>query len=132
MQAMRLAPNPVLPAKTPDNPQPNKRRIDRWHAHNADVATYCYDEGDDMPGGDERLERCAACGHIFDTEDSEPEDDASDPARRQKPPPRAANLLARGAHRLVREGNETSGQGKAWRWCLAKTARLLRRKPDAD
>lgn len=37
--------------------------------------TYCYDEGDDMPGGDERMERCAACGHIFDIEDALPEDD---------------------------------------------------------
>ena len=37
--------------------------------------TYCYDEGDDMPGGDERLERCAACGAVFDIEDESPEDD---------------------------------------------------------
>ena len=37
--------------------------------------TYCYDEGDDMAGGDERLERCAACGLIFDVEDHAPEED---------------------------------------------------------
>ena len=37
--------------------------------------TFCYDEGDDMPGGDERLERCAACGHILTPRIPEPEDD---------------------------------------------------------
>lgn len=42
--------------------------------------TYLYDEGDDMPGGDERLERCAACGHIFDIEDAAPEDEDDMPA----------------------------------------------------
>ena len=42
--------------------------------------TYCYDEGDDMTGGDERLERCAACGAVFDIEDSAPEDEDETPA----------------------------------------------------
>ncbi len=37
--------------------------------------TYLYDEGDDMPGGDERLYRCAACGAVFDIEDEAPEED---------------------------------------------------------
>lgn len=37
--------------------------------------TYLYDEGDDMPGGDERLYRCAACGSVFDIEDEAPEED---------------------------------------------------------
>lgn len=36
--------------------------------------TYCY-EGDDMAGGDEQLERCAACGRVFDIEDHAEEDD---------------------------------------------------------
>ncbi len=42
--------------------------------------TYLYDEGDDMPGGDERLYRCAACGEIFDVEDEAPEEE-DEPAR---------------------------------------------------
>lgn len=37
---------------------------------------YTYDEGwDGDPCGDEALERCAACGHIFDISDATPEDD---------------------------------------------------------
>lgn len=41
--------------------------------------TYLYDEGDDMPGGDERLYRCAACGAVFDIEDEAPEEDDEPP-----------------------------------------------------
>jgi hypothetical protein len=37
--------------------------------------TYQYDDSWDGFGSTEGLERCAACGHIFDIEDSEPEDD---------------------------------------------------------
>ena len=40
--------------------------------------TYSYDEGDSMLGGDETLERCAACGFIFDVEDHAYEDDEED------------------------------------------------------
>ncbi len=46
--------------------------------------TYLYDEGDDMPGGDERLYRCAACGAVFDIEDEAPEED-DEPALTQNP-----------------------------------------------
>lgn len=36
----------------------------------------CYEYNDDDMGlGDDRLERCAACGEIFDIEDHAPEDD---------------------------------------------------------
>lgn len=36
----------------------------------------CYDYNDDDMGlGDDRLERCAACGEIFDIEDHADEDD---------------------------------------------------------
>jgi len=37
--------------------------------------TYQYDTGDDSGQCDENLERCAACGHVFDIEESEPEDE---------------------------------------------------------
>lgn len=37
--------------------------------------SYQYDDGDDDLPDDERIERCAACGHIFDIEDELPEDD---------------------------------------------------------
>ena len=43
------------------------------------------------PGGDERLERCAACGHIFDTEDSEPKMTNNPKRGGQKTATRAAN-----------------------------------------
>lgn len=39
---------------------------------------YQYDGGggfDGIDGFDERLERCAACGEVFDIEDEAPEDD---------------------------------------------------------
>jgi hypothetical protein len=37
---------------------------------------YTYDEGTDCgEASDERLERCAACRHVFDIEDSADEDD---------------------------------------------------------
>lgn len=42
--------------------------------------TYLYDEGDDLPGGDERLYRCAACGAIFDLEDELDEEEDPQPA----------------------------------------------------
>jgi hypothetical protein len=37
--------------------------------------TYQYDPGDDLEQTDERLERCAACRHVFDIEDSADEDE---------------------------------------------------------
>lgn len=37
--------------------------------------TYEYDDSCEGFGGTEGLERCAACGHIFDFEDSGPEED---------------------------------------------------------
>jgi hypothetical protein len=37
--------------------------------------TYQYDDGDDCGMADDNLERCAACGEIFDREDEAPEDD---------------------------------------------------------
>lgn len=46
--------------------------------------TYLYDEGDDLPGGDERLYRCAACGSVFDVEDEAPEED-DEPASHNNP-----------------------------------------------
>lgn len=37
---------------------------------------YQYDDGaDDCGPGDDSLERCAACGHVFDVEDHAQEDD---------------------------------------------------------
>lgn len=44
---------------------------------------YSYDGGadDSEPFGDE-LQRCAACGHVFDIEDSAPEDDEPDEPQR--------------------------------------------------
>jgi hypothetical protein len=36
---------------------------------------YQYDDGFDYGQSDEGLERCAACGEIFDAEDAAPEDD---------------------------------------------------------
>ena len=39
--------------------------------------TYQYDDGWDEMSSSDDLERCAACGHIFDIEDSAPEDDDS-------------------------------------------------------
>lgn len=36
---------------------------------------YQYDGGHDCGLDDERLERCSACGHIFDIEDHTPEDE---------------------------------------------------------
>lgn len=38
---------------------------------------YPYNDADFGPD-DEALERCAACGHIFDVEDGLPEDDDDD------------------------------------------------------
>ena len=37
--------------------------------------TYQYDNGDDLGTDDENLERCAACGEVFDIEDGAPEED---------------------------------------------------------
>lgn len=37
--------------------------------------TYQYDDGDDCGASDERLERCAACGEVFDIEDGADEDE---------------------------------------------------------
>lgn len=37
--------------------------------------TYQYDEGDECHVSDGSLERCAACGQIFEIEDHAPEDD---------------------------------------------------------
>lgn len=37
--------------------------------------TYQYDAEEPPEQGDDNLERCAACGNIFDIEESEPEDD---------------------------------------------------------
>lgn len=39
--------------------------------------------GDDCATADDRMERCAACGHVFDIEDSADEDDedAATPAQ---------------------------------------------------
>ena len=37
--------------------------------------TYQFDEGDDLSLSDDFWEHCAACGHIFDVEDSLSEDD---------------------------------------------------------
>lgn len=40
---------------------------------------YQYDDCDeDDPGDDDRLQRCAACGEIFDLDDHAPEDDDVD------------------------------------------------------
>lgn len=40
---------------------------------------YQYDGGgDDSEQADERLERCAACGHVFDVEDHVDEDEEVD------------------------------------------------------
>lgn len=36
---------------------------------------YQYDDGDDCGPHTEGLERCAACGHIFDIEDSADEEE---------------------------------------------------------
>lgn len=42
--------------------------------------TYQYDDSDeDLSMPDERLERCSACGEIFDIDDHTPEDDDYDP-----------------------------------------------------
>lgn len=41
--------------------------------------SYQYDRGDDMEQTDERLERCAACRHVFDIEDSADEDEEDAP-----------------------------------------------------
>jgi hypothetical protein len=40
--------------------------------------SYQYDPGDDLEQTDERLERCAACRHVFDIEDHTDEDDDDD------------------------------------------------------
>lgn len=42
---------------------------------------YQYDGGasDHEPGPGENIERCSACGHIFDIEDHEPEDEEERP-----------------------------------------------------
>lgn len=37
--------------------------------------TYQYDNGDDFGQSDDRLERCAACGHVFDVEDHADEEE---------------------------------------------------------
>lgn len=37
--------------------------------------TYQYDDGDDCGMADDRLERCAACGAVFDVEDHAEEED---------------------------------------------------------
>lgn len=37
--------------------------------------TYQYDGDDDCGAGDDRLERCTACGNVFDVEDHTPEDE---------------------------------------------------------
>lgn len=38
--------------------------------------TYQYDDSDeDLAASDERLERCSACGEIFDIEEQTPEDE---------------------------------------------------------
>jgi hypothetical protein len=43
--------------------------------------TYSYDPGwDGMGPTDDRLERCAACRHVFDVEDHADEDDEGAPA----------------------------------------------------
>lgn len=43
---------------------------------------YQYDPGDDLEQTDERLERCAACGAVFDIEDAaEDEDEEHDDVR---------------------------------------------------
>ena len=39
------------------------------------MVTYQYDSGDDFGQSDDRLERCAACGEVFDIEDHADEDD---------------------------------------------------------
>ena len=39
---------------------------------------YQYDSGDDFSHDDDGLERCAACGEIFDVIDHADEDDAQD------------------------------------------------------
>lgn len=36
---------------------------------------YQYDDGDDLGHSDDRLERCAACGEVFDIDEHAPEDD---------------------------------------------------------
>lgn len=41
--------------------------------------SYQYDSGWDGDAADENLERCAACGEVFDIADSEPEDDGPTP-----------------------------------------------------
>lgn len=54
--------------------------------------TYSYDpEWDGMGPSDERLERCAACRHVFDVEDSADEDD--EPATAGAPEPVGINGL---------------------------------------
>lgn len=40
--------------------------------------TYGHEQGWDYEADDDRLERCAACGHIFDIEDHADEDDEHD------------------------------------------------------
>lgn len=40
--------------------------------------TYDVDAGDDADSFDDWLQRCAACGHIFNTEDHTEEDDDDD------------------------------------------------------
>ena len=40
--------------------------------------TYQFDSDEDFAGDDERLERCAACGAVFDIEDHTYEDDMED------------------------------------------------------
>jgi hypothetical protein len=42
---------------------------------------YQYDGGDDLGPTDERLERCAACGHVFDVDDHADEEDDIDAAK---------------------------------------------------
>lgn len=37
--------------------------------------TYQYDSGDDFSPVDDRLERCAACGQVFDIDDHADEED---------------------------------------------------------
>lgn len=38
----------------------------------------CYQYDDDEDGEDDRLQRCAACGEIFDLDDHAPEDEDED------------------------------------------------------
>ncbi len=37
--------------------------------------TYQYNRGDDLEQDDDRLERCAACGEVFDIDDHADEDE---------------------------------------------------------